>query len=106
MLLKYLDEVTTMRNMEKHGRYHNVRTLYPLLGMHPGQHITNWFAGWHMVDGICYYVHLDHETPARAKKGARKPHRIYYRCPICDQYYPFGRRGQHEKACVKAFNPL
>jgi hypothetical protein len=76
-----------------YGRYLQHHELYPLLGLKPGQHLP-----YYGFEVIVRGVHL--RCDPASQKGRRSKHRLKVLCS-CGRYIPFGRYGQHHKACQK-----
>lgn len=69
-------------------------TLYPKLGYKHGQHLPNTnHMHYTTVDGTRYRI----DPPTGGK------HRVKYQCPVCSKWYGFGRRTQHERACIQQY---
>jgi hypothetical protein len=76
----------------EHGWWHNHFTLYPLLGLTPGQHLPDegFVKKLGRFEVFCVPKICQIDTKSRSK------HRIFVKCD-CGKEVPFGRMGQHVK---------
>ena len=79
----------------RYGRYMQWHELYPLLGVHGRVLPKSGFAT--EIQGVWF------ECAPASGDGRRSKHRVKYFCK-CGKMIPFGRAGQHLKAC-KGDNP-
>lgn len=76
------------------GRYLNHFELMPLLGFEHGAHLPKEGFAPIKVQGQNFDC-----LPANGGK-----HRIRFECQFCLKWIPFGRAGQHLKACIVKHN--
>jgi len=71
--------------------------LYPLLGLKPGAHLP--------IEGFSERIVTDRhgnkalfkcEPADLTRKSKRSTHRLFYSCPDCAKWIPFGRAFQHK----------